>query len=237
MRGLAFSPDGHRIISGSYDKSVRIWDARLGREIREFKGHTAPVQSLTLPAASAIPRDSKSGRIVSHATDGTVRIWDTSSRKPLFQMRGHESLLPVHLSNDASQVVLMDGAKTSIWDVQTGKLLPDAPRPPLAEARHVTPDGKFLVLPVGNDILMVGTHLEDDEIGRRLWMTRPDPHWHAQKRLEFLKENNVHAAALHRSWERQARGSWPAENGDFDGRRPTSSPAPLPSPQRRLRRR
>ena len=39
----------------------------------------------------------------------------------------------------------------------------------------------------------------------RLWKTRPDPDWHVEQRKKFEAENNDYAAALHRSFEQQAR--------------------------------
>ena len=43
---VAFSSDGTRIVSGSDDKSVRVWDASTGAELKELKGHTDSVNSV-----------------------------------------------------------------------------------------------------------------------------------------------------------------------------------------------
>jgi WD40 repeat protein len=37
---VAFSPDGKRIVSGSRDKTVKVWDAERGQEVLTLKGHT-----------------------------------------------------------------------------------------------------------------------------------------------------------------------------------------------------
>ena len=39
----AFSPDGARIVSGSEDKTVRVWDAASGEELLVLRGHEEAV--------------------------------------------------------------------------------------------------------------------------------------------------------------------------------------------------
>jgi WD40 repeat protein len=43
---VTFSPDGRLIASGSYDKTIKLWDVKTGREIRTLKGHSGSVWSL-----------------------------------------------------------------------------------------------------------------------------------------------------------------------------------------------
>ena len=40
---MAFSPDGKRLVSTGFDKTVRIWDPATGKELHTLTAHTMPV--------------------------------------------------------------------------------------------------------------------------------------------------------------------------------------------------
>jgi WD40 repeat protein len=71
IRSVSFSPDGQRILSGSGDQSLRVWDAKTGETLAVLLAGHGDVL-----AASFSP----DGRqIVSGHSDATVRVWDMSS--------------------------------------------------------------------------------------------------------------------------------------------------------------
>ena len=80
---MAFSPDGKRIVSGSHDNTLRLWDADTGQPIGQpMTGHTGAVFSV------AFSPDGK--RIVSGSYDKTVRLWDADTGQPIGQpLTGH----------------------------------------------------------------------------------------------------------------------------------------------------
>lgn len=65
---VCFSPDGKRIASASWDRTVRIWDVATGKCIKTLKGHLANVNSVSFGPDG--------NTIVSAADDGLVRICD-----------------------------------------------------------------------------------------------------------------------------------------------------------------
>ena len=68
---VAFSTDGTRIVSGSRDESVRVWDASTGGELKVLQGHTDVVQSIAFSTDGT--------RIVSGSWDRSVWVWDAST--------------------------------------------------------------------------------------------------------------------------------------------------------------
>ena len=70
VRGLAFSPDGRRIATSSWDRTIKLWDPDTGREVFTLRGHTA---GLLVVAFSPDGR-----RLVSGGIDFTARVWDAT---------------------------------------------------------------------------------------------------------------------------------------------------------------
>ena len=67
VHGVTFSPDGKRVLSGSGDETLRLWDVETGQQVRCLKGHTGCVNSV------AFSPDGK--RALSGSADRTVRLW------------------------------------------------------------------------------------------------------------------------------------------------------------------
>jgi hypothetical protein len=44
VSSAAFSPDGGRLVTASFDRTARIWDATTGTEIKVLRGHDAFVR-------------------------------------------------------------------------------------------------------------------------------------------------------------------------------------------------
>src|SRR5437588_266038 len=63
-----FTPDGSLIVTGSFDKTVKLWDAATLNPVRSFSGHTNLVLTV------AVSRDG--ARIASGSLDNTIKLWD-----------------------------------------------------------------------------------------------------------------------------------------------------------------
>ncbi|KAH8591892.1 quinon protein alcohol dehydrogenase-like superfamily [Bisporella sp. PMI_857] len=116
VTSVAFSSDGKQVVSGSDDKTVRLWDAATGALQQTLEGHSRVVTSV------AFSPDGK--QVVSGSDDQTVRLWDAATGALQQTLEGHsERVTSVAFSPDGKQVVSGSDDKTvRLWDAATGAL-------------------------------------------------------------------------------------------------------------------
>ena len=109
---VAFSPDGQTIVSGSDDRTVRLWDLEGTPIGKPFKGHEKWVSSV------AFSSDGKT--IVSGSGDRTVRLWDLEGNSIGQPFQGHGAgVSSVAFSPDGQTIVSGSYDRTvRLWDLE-----------------------------------------------------------------------------------------------------------------------
>ena len=112
---VAVSPDGRTIVSGSHDRTVKVWEAESGRLLRSLEGHTGWVQAV------AVSPDGRT--IVSGSDDRTVKVWEAESGRLLRSLEGHTgSVQAVAVSPDGRTIVSGSEDRTlRAWDPESGE--------------------------------------------------------------------------------------------------------------------
>ena len=78
---VAFSRDRKTMASGSFDKTIILWDVATGKPMLTLKGHTGTVFSV------AFSPDGKT--LASGSADKTIILWDVATGKPMLTLKGH----------------------------------------------------------------------------------------------------------------------------------------------------
>jgi small GTP-binding protein len=150
VMGVAITLDGKTIVSGSFDRTIKIWDLESGQSRATFQSHLADLNDL------AITPD---GRIaISVSDDKTIKFWDLATGRCLATLEGHKELVGrVAISLDGKTVVSCSNDGTLIvWDISNK-------RPIITLRGHaqrvldvaITPDGKTIISGSGDKTLKV----------------------------------------------------------------------------------
>jgi WD40 repeat protein len=113
------SPDGSRVATGSWDRSVKIWDAATGKVIRKLDGiHDGYINSVCFSPDGSL--------LLTASDDGTAKLWnaaDGTPREPV--LRGHAGRVrQACFSPDGSRILTVSGDKTAkVSDAATGQVL------------------------------------------------------------------------------------------------------------------
>jgi len=135
---VAFSPDGKFALSGSSDKSLKLWNISSGHEIWIFYAHS------DWNNAVAFSPDGKLG--LSGNRDKTIKLWEVSSGREIRRLKGHaKSVNAVAFSPDGKLALSGSSDQTlKLWEISSGREI----RTFFGHAKSVnavafSPDGKF----------------------------------------------------------------------------------------------
>lgn len=113
VASLSLDASGRRLVSGSFDQTVRVWSLPDGECLSVLSGHTARIW------AAAISRD---GRMAASASeDGVLRLWHLEPGECRWISQGHsKNIRGLAFSDDARWLVSTAEANLRVWDVDSG---------------------------------------------------------------------------------------------------------------------
>jgi WD40 repeat protein len=97
LTSVSFSPDGSMLASGSYDKTIKLWEVKSGNLIRTLTGHTNHVISVSFSPDGSM--------LASGSGDKTIKLWEVKSGNLIRTLAGHrDRVYSVSFSPDGSMV-------------------------------------------------------------------------------------------------------------------------------------
>jgi serine/threonine protein kinase/WD40 repeat protein len=159
VESVAVSPDGRRVLSGSSDRTMVLWDIKSRAEVQRFAGHGGWVMSV---AFSPDGRQALSG-----GEDKVIRLWDLETGGLIREFKGHPDwVIRVAFSPDGRRVYSTSGGfhdsdwrkgtdfAVRVWDVETGRQIGKMEgHRGVVWGLSVSPDGRKLL--TGGDTIIV----------------------------------------------------------------------------------
>ncbi|WWC98010.1 hypothetical protein V866_004899 [Kwoniella sp. B9012] len=129
------------LLSGSSDRSIRLWNPSLGKEIKCYNGHAQEVLALDITHDNA--------KFASSGGDRAVFLWDVPTGSVIRRMQGHFGKINAVGFSPDSQVLASAGfdAKVMLWDMRASS------RDPLQTLKEASSTVSSLILPSSPQII------------------------------------------------------------------------------------
>ncbi|CAE6514661.1 unnamed protein product [Rhizoctonia solani] len=148
VSSVAFSPDGDSVVSGSHDRTIRIWNAHSHSPISDpLRGHSESIRSVSYSPVG--------NTIASASSDNTIRLWDVDTHQQLGQPIWGSSLFCSVAFSPSAKLIASGGGNAlgaggfdvQLWDVVKGSSTSSPFKGHTSTVRSVqfTPDGSRLV--------------------------------------------------------------------------------------------
>ncbi|XP_002732021.1 serine-threonine kinase receptor-associated protein-like [Saccoglossus kowalevskii] len=131
VKTVDFSEDGSRLLTGSNEKLMRIFDLNHPEsEPQVISGHTSSIRDALWCQ--------KGKTIISAAEDKTVRMWDVASNREIMKIDLDSSNLNLDINNDGSILVITHGKSISFYKTDSLEKLKsyEAPTPVYSASLH-----------------------------------------------------------------------------------------------------
>ena len=123
IKAVAFTPDGRWAVSGSDDRTLKVWDCKTGKFIHTLNGHTGGITSI------AMSGDGQT--VLSAGTDKTLKLWHIATGECLKTFEGHNDYIySLSLSSDNKHAISAGGIYNEgkvepsifLWHIHKGEL-------------------------------------------------------------------------------------------------------------------
>jgi len=142
VSSCCFAPDGKKILSGSLDWNLILWDVQ-GRLLRRFKGHSSSITSCTFSPDG--------NTIVSSSLDNTIILWDTATSNSIGMLEEHKHRVrSATVSRDGNTLLSSSGQTMKLWNMKTRNCLQTLRAGADITSCCFSPDGERIICASGS---------------------------------------------------------------------------------------
>jgi len=118
LTNCAFNKSGDRFITGSYDRTCKVWNTLTGEELRTLEGHKNVVYAIAF-------NNPFGDKIVTGSFDKTAKVWNSETGELLHTLKGHTTEIVCLSFNPRGQLVATGSMDSTakLWDVTKGEEL------------------------------------------------------------------------------------------------------------------
>ncbi|MBI5324289.1 MAG: choice-of-anchor D domain-containing protein [Ignavibacteriae bacterium] len=118
VNSVAFSPDDTKLVSGSNDNTVKLWDIITGNPVKTISGHTDDIKCV------AFSPDNTKLASASEYYDKTIKLWDVDSGSEIKTLIGHtERIYSIAFSPNSTFLASGSDDRTiKLWNIFTGNV-------------------------------------------------------------------------------------------------------------------
>ena len=151
IAALTTTPDGKYCVSGSDDKSVRVWNIENGKCLRVLEKHTDLIRALSLTPDGKF--------CISGSWDKTLRVWNIETGNCLRVLKGHTGKIrALSVFSDGKYCISgSDDGTLRVWDIKTGdeRRTLDVHKAGRINSLVLTPDDKHCITGSSDGIIRV----------------------------------------------------------------------------------
>ncbi|MBS1680772.1 MAG: caspase family protein [Bacteroidetes bacterium] len=150
---ISASPNNNYVVTGSRDKSAKLWELSTGREVRSFLGHDYSVTTVDV--------SSDGNYLLTGSNDETVKLWAMETGKELFSINPvHEQIKHVAISPDMKFFVTAAlRHNVQVYDFKSKKKIKEIEVNPESNRNGVdvaiSPDSKWIAFGEDNRVVTV----------------------------------------------------------------------------------